>query len=331
MLFNKKSVFPKFILFSALGLASVAAYFSIIGISTLFAGAAISVGILALFLEFGKIAAISFAYRYWDKCKSFLKLYLVASIIVLSIITSAGIAGMLMSAFQKSSIEFTITQEKITAIQDQKTYYHDKIDASKKRIEDLTTLRTSEEFRMSQVLTNEYITRNLVQLKQLQQQNVDLINDTDNSIKNENSKIQDSIDGVAKIDSQINDLKMGTAEKKDVQTFKFVADALKLPLDVVARWFILSIICVFDPLAICLILAYNVVVYKKEDEIIYDKNIPTIPTITPKIEESTAPPPTSTIVSPIITSNTSIEKVEEKSIPKKTEMSDFFRQMFKSE
>ena len=79
-------------------------------------------------------------------------------------------------------------------------------------------------------------------------------------------KYKTSIDSVRKIDDQINQLKLGTASKKDVQTFKFVADALKLPLDTVARWFILFIICVFDPLAICLILAYNIAVYRKEDE-----------------------------------------------------------------
>jgi hypothetical protein len=91
------------------------------------------------------------------------------------LITSLGIFGYLSAAFQKSSIEFGVTQEKITVMQEQKTYYHDKIDAAKKRINDLTTLRASEENRMSQVLTNEYIARNPVQLRQLQQQNTDPI------------------------------------------------------------------------------------------------------------------------------------------------------------
>jgi hypothetical protein len=221
----------------------------------------------------------------------------VGAIFILMIITSLGIFGYLSAAFQKSSIEFGVTQEKITAMQEQKTYYHDKIDAAKKRINDLTTLRASEENRMSQVLTNEYIARNPVQLRQLQQQNVDLISDTDTSIKTENSKIQEAIDGVAKIDSQINEMKMGTAGKKDVQTFKFVADALKLPLDTVARWFILSIICVFDPLAICLILAYNVAVYKKEDESVYDKPKQIDSIIEPPIE---LPPKTTSTSTPLV-------------------------------
>jgi hypothetical protein len=280
-----KSHFPLILGCSALLIAICAAFFSVYGIATLFAGASISAMVMASSLEIGKLVGTTFLYRYWSKCTVFLKTYLVGAIFILMLITSLGIFGYLSAAFQKSYIEFGVTQEKITDMQEQKTYYHDKIDAAKKRINDLTTLRASEENRMSQVLTNEYIARNPIQLRQLQQQNVDLINDTDNSIKDENDKIQESIDGVAKIDSQINEMNMGTADKKDVQTFKFVADALKLPLDTVARWFILFIICVFDPLAICLILAYNVAVYKKEDETVYDK-----PTrIEPPIEPSPMP------------------------------------------
>ena len=94
------------------------------------------------------------------------------------------------------------------------------------------------------------------------------------------------------------------AGKKDIQTFKFVADAMGVSLDTVARWFIVSIIFVFDPLAICLILAYNVAVFRREDIEVYDKPVETLikpidlipeekpvdPVITPT-EPSPAPEP----------------------------------------
>jgi hypothetical protein len=303
-----QSKFPLILGVSALLIALCAAFFSVYGIATLFAGASISVMIMASSLEIGKLVGTTFLYRYWSKCTIFLKTYLILAILVLMIITSLGIFGYLSAAFQKSSIEYGVTQEKIITMQNQKTYYQDKINAAKKRIDDLTQLRASEESRMSQVLTNEYIARNPVQLKQLQQQNVDLITDTDNNIKTENVKIQDSIDDIAKIDGQITDINLGNANKKDVQTFKFVADALKLPLDTIARWFILAIIFVFDPLAICLILAYNVAVYKKEDDSVYGK---------PKEIE-----PTSSI-------EPTIEKVEENKTEKKNSLPEYFKQMFK--
>ncbi len=337
----KYKPFPLFVLLSAFGLASVAAYFSIIGISTLFAGAALSVGIMAFFLEIGKLTSVSFAYRYWNKCSNYLKIYLISAITVLMLITSLGISGMLMSAYQKSSIEFTVTQEKIKTTESQKGYYIDKIDASKRRIEDLTKIRNSEEARMSEVLTNEFISRNPVQLKQLQQQNADMITDTDNSLKDENKKIQDSIDGINKVNDEVNQLKLGTSEKKDIQTFKFVADAFNLSLDSVARWVILSIIFVFDPLAVCLILAYNVIVFKKEENVIKETSIitPIIekpvekPVELPKIIE---PPKVEPIIIESPKIETSVEKPTEipsviipPTVPNNNHMSTFFKQMFK--
>lgn len=292
-----KSKFPLVLGITALMIALCAAAFSVYGISTLFAGAAISAMVMASALEIGKLVGTTFLYRYWQKCKFGLKSYLVSAILVLMVITSLGIFGYLSSAYQKSSIEYAVTQEKIKTTEQQKTYYQDKIVASKSRIDALTKLRSSQESRMSEVVTNEFLTRNPLQLKQLQQQTIDLITSTDKDIKEENDKIQLSIDDISKIDDKVNTMKLGSAEKKDVQTFKFVADALGMSLDQVARWFILMLIFVFDPLAICLILAYNVAVYKREDESVYDDIPQETSKILPEPKKITSTEP---IVEPVI-------------------------------
>ena len=320
-----KSKFPYILGFSALLIALCAAFFSVYGIATLFAGASISAMVMASSLEIGKLVGTTFLYRYWGKCKSYLKVYLTLAIVALMLITSLGIFGYLSAAYQKSSIEFTITQEKIKSVQDQKPYYQDKITASKKRVDDLTKLRAIQENRMSEVVTNEVIARNPLQLRQLQQQNVDLVNQTDKDIRDENTKIQATIDDIRKLDDQVNEMKLGSAAKKDVQTFKFVADALHVPLDTIARWFIVSIIFVFDPLAICLILAYNVAVYKKEDETVYDET-PKVkektPIELPKIEETPMPALTASFSFP-----TSSSVLEPK--PGGDGRDDFYKQYFK--
>lgn len=262
-----KSKFPFILGSSALLIALCAAAFSVYGISTLFAGAAISAMIMASSLEIGKLVGTTFLYRYWHKCNIALKGYLSIAILVLMCITSLGIFGFLSSAYQKSSIEYMVSQEKIKTTEEQKNYYQDKINASKERIKSLQVLRATQETRMSEVVTNQNLTRNPLQLKQLQQQTVDLIAGTEKDIKDENNKIQSSIDNIDKINNSINQMKLGSAEKKDVQTFKFVADAFGISLDKVARYFIGMLIFVFDPLAVCLILAYNVAVHKKDDNI----------------------------------------------------------------
>lgn len=306
---NKK-LFPLFILLSAVGLISVAAFFSIVGISTLFAGSVISVSIMALFLELGKISAATFLYRYWTKCKTYIKTYLTVATIILMIITSLGIFGYLSAAYQKSSIEFGVTQDKIKITEQQIVF-------SQQNIDNLVNLRTSQNTNQM----NEFVVRNPMLFKQFQQQ----IADTDSNIEKESKKKQALIDSV-------NTLKLGTAEKKDVQTFKFVADAVGLPLDTVARWFIIMIIFVFDPMAIGLILAYNVAVYRKEDESVYDDVIPILPPPTPiwspkdKIIESE---PIPSIITEPPKESVVIESKTETPPAAQNGLTDWFKQMFK--
>lgn len=257
-----KSKFPWILGFSALMIALCAASFSVYGISTLFAGAAVSVMIMASTLEIGKLVGTTFLYRYWQKCGIVLKTYLTTAILVLMIVTSLGIFGFLSSAYQKSSIEYVVTQEKIKTTEDQKSFYQDKIDQSKNMIKSLTANKDT----LVNSLRDENVTRSPLILRQINSQ----ITDVDGNIEKENTKIQSSIDKINEINTQVNQMKLGTAEKKDVQTFRFVAEALGTSLDNVARWFILLLISVFDPLAICLVLAYNIAVYRKVDDNVYE-------------------------------------------------------------
>lgn len=252
---------------SALLAASISAFFSIIGISTLFSGSLISAAIMAGSLEFSKIMSVTFLYRYWKKCKFYLKTLLIIFTSIIMGITSAGIFGFLSQAYQTTSIEYGIIQEKIKTTENQKVFYQDNILSSKTRIDTLIKLRFSQESNQ----TNEFILRNPLQFKQVQQQ----MSDTDSNIKEENTKIQTDIDQIQKINDKINQLKIGASSHKDIQIFKFVADSLGVTLDVVAKWFIITIVTIFDPISICLILAYNVAaynvaIYKKEDENVYD-------------------------------------------------------------
>ena len=112
-------------------------------------------------------------------------------------------------------------------------------------------------------------------------------------------------------DKQISELKFQNSGKKDILTFKFVAEALHMELNTVVKWFIIVLISVFDPLAICLLLAYNTSIYKNEEnKKIKDKenelpivpvvsNVspePVIPTILP--QTSVPPVPSEPIIPP---------------------------------
>lgn len=262
----KYLTFDKILFASAISLALCGAYYSIIGIATLFSGAMISVGIMAVAIELGKICSVTYLYRYWAKTKKWLAAYLSVATLVLMLITSMGIFGYLSAAYQKSSLEFKAGQEKITMVEGQKTYMTDKISQAKSRIDTLNKMRALQESRMNESFTNAFITRNPVQLKQLNDQTAEMIKSADTDIKTQQDTIQKTTDDIAKLDQQVNEMKFASANKKDIRTFQFVADQFGTTLDKVAKWFIFTIIFVFDPLAVALILAYNVVTYKKPEE-----------------------------------------------------------------
>ena len=92
-MFEQSKSFSKLVGLSALLIAGSAAFFSVFGLSKLFAGAQLAVIIMAGSLEFGKLVAASFLYRYWDKINLPHKTYMTIATVILILITSAGIFG----------------------------------------------------------------------------------------------------------------------------------------------------------------------------------------------------------------------------------------------
>jgi hypothetical protein len=120
-MFENSKNFPKLVGLSAVLIAGSAAFFSVFGLSKLFAGAQLAVIIMAGSLEFGKLVAASFLYRYWDEINLPHKIYMTIATFILVLITSAGIFGFLSNAYQGATIEFEkestalILKEELTA------------------------------------------------------------------------------------------------------------------------------------------------------------------------------------------------------------------------
>lgn len=256
-----KEYFPQIVGISALTIALCAAAFSVYGIATLFAGAAISVSVMAGTLEFGKLVATTYLYRYWNLMNRTLKWYLVSAVVILMLITSLGIFGFLSSAYQKSAVEFNLSQSKIESLENQKKFYSDSILSAKARIDTLNNIRVTQEARLNEAQTNAFLSRNPIQLSQLQSQTSEMIKQAADEISTKTTFIENERKSAQAIDEQIADIKINSSSKKDVQTLKYVADRLNWELDRVAFWFMITIIFVFDPLAIALILAYNVALF----------------------------------------------------------------------
>ena len=99
----KNRIFPLIIAFSALSVSASAAFYSVSGLSKLFAGASLAVIIMASSLEISKLVTASLLYQYWDKLNKLLRTYLTIATIVLVLITSMGIYGFLSAAYQETA------------------------------------------------------------------------------------------------------------------------------------------------------------------------------------------------------------------------------------
>lgn len=120
-------IFVAILAFSALFIAGCAAFFSVRGISLLFAGSMVSVAIMATSLEIGKLMTASFLYRQWSRCKLIMKFYLTLATLLLIGVTSLGIYGYLSDAFDKTMSRVKLYESNITQIEKQNSTYEKEI------------------------------------------------------------------------------------------------------------------------------------------------------------------------------------------------------------
>ena len=121
----KKGFFPTLIAFSALSVSASAAFYSVSGLSKLFAGASFEVIIMAGSLEVAKLVIASLLYQYWDTINKWLRTYLAIATIVLVLITSMGIYGFLSAAYQETYSKLLIQENQIEFIENKAKFYED--------------------------------------------------------------------------------------------------------------------------------------------------------------------------------------------------------------
>ena len=125
-------------LFTSLGIAGIAAYFSVLGLATIFSGAFLGIVIMAGALEFGKIVSAAYLHLFWEKLNYF-KYYLVVSVVVLMLITSLGIFGYLAKASSDTSYATASAQQEISQIDGQIAREENKIVLLEERISGLNS------------------------------------------------------------------------------------------------------------------------------------------------------------------------------------------------
>ena len=234
-------IFIGILFFSALSLSAVAAFYAITGLLTLFPTAGLSIVIMGIALELGKLVAASWLYRNWNNAPAALKYYFTFAVIILSFITSMGIFGYL----SKSHI-------------DQKFSFSD----SSVIISNLEREIKSEETNINNGQTSIDILNGLVSQADVKDANF-IRNRQRRERENISRSIRSSAERIKTLNTELTPLRQESARMEaEVGPIKYVADLIygkegKESIEKAVRAVIITIVFVFDPLAIILLVAAN--------------------------------------------------------------------------
>ena len=258
----KEKFLPYFILFCAVGLSLTAAYYSVMGLSILFASVAIPVMIMGSFLEISKIAIATYLHDHWKTTYTMLKVYLTSALVILSFITSLGIYGLLTTGFQENISKLEIGEKQVANIELKRKRFEEiksELTVEKTILDkDISQLRNA----LSTNTTTQSIDAKTGQIstkanngnRKAFENQLSQATQNKNTISNKISILNDSL---TNLDVQILNMESENELGNELGAVKYVSELTGSPIENIANIFILLIIFVFDPLAIVLIIATN--------------------------------------------------------------------------
>jgi hypothetical protein len=255
---------------SALFIAFNAAFFSVTGLAKLFAGASLSVILMASSLELAKLIVAGYLYNYWEKINKGFRIYLLGATLVLVLITSLGIYGFLTGAFQDTFKTYSVTSKEKTFLQQKEKFWNDDViryDKELERISENISTLSSAKTQQIQYKDSDGNMRSSVSTTELKAAQSRITIEEQNR-KEVQSKRQIAADSLQSIQLKILDIDTNVEVGSELGPLEYLSGLLGKPMDVIINWFILIIIFVFDPLAIALVVAFNnaVKVDKGEDD-----------------------------------------------------------------
>jgi len=259
--------------------AGCSAYYSVFGLSQLFAGASLSVILMASSLEFSKVIAVSILEKYWNKIGKTLRVYLIIGVTILVCITSAGIYGFLSNAYQKTASNVEMSDAALGVLNNKKSLFEKNITDNQKiietksnRVSQLSNLRNVQEGRIDAAITNSNKNKARADIDASSKE-VQLLNSEIDVLNAKNAVLSDSVNVYANKAIEVKSKANSTSE---IGPLKYLAQLTGYPMDKIINWFILLLIFVFDPLAVALVVATNKVLEiekenteTKEDDGIY--------------------------------------------------------------
>jgi len=272
----KKGLFPFIIAFSALSVSGSAAFYSVFGLSKLFAGAQIEVIIMAGSLEVAKLVIASLLYQYWDTINKILRTYLTLAAVILVLITSMGIYGFLSAAYQETYANLLVNNNKIEFLEEKSKFYEDDLQRYDKDLAQISSnisilsnaKASSIQVRDTTVSGGVRSTISTAELR-LSQARIEVEEENRKAVQ---VKRQIAADSLQSIKLDILTLNNDSETVGELGPLKYLSGLTSTPMDVIINVLLLVIIFVFDPLAIALVVAANFAfahAYPKREKNIY--------------------------------------------------------------
>ena len=288
----RKGFFPFIIAISALSVSGSAAFYSVYGLSKLFAGATVEVIIMAGSLEVAKLVIASLLYQYWDTINKLLRTYLTIAATILVLITSMGIYGFLSAAYQETYQTLLINENRIEFLDNKAKFYEDDITRYDKELEqildNISTLSNAKsvsiQVKDTSVAGGVRNTISTVDLRLAQ----DRLRVEENNRKDVYLRRSIAADSLQKYKFEILELQNNSDVAGELGPLKYLAGLTDTPMDRIINILLLVIIFVFDPLAIALVVAANMAfanAFPRREENLYGEKEETNTTLYTEIDE----------------------------------------------
>ena len=243
-------IFGYLILFISVIISAIAAYYSVVGLTAIFAAAVVPVMIMGGALEAGKIVATVWLHNNWRRAGYAFKMYLVPAIVFLMLLTSMGIFGFLSKAHGDQSLVSGDAMARVAIYDEKIKISKDNIDANRKALKQMDEA-------VDQVMgrsSDEKGADKAVAVRRSQQKERARLQA---EIQAEQKTITTLGEEVAPLRAEFRKVEAEVGPVKYIAALIYGDEASKNMLEAAVRWVIILIVIVFDPLALTLILAAN--------------------------------------------------------------------------
>ena len=243
-------IFGYLILFISVIISAIAAYYSVVGLTAIFAAAVVPVMIMGGALEAGKIVATVWLHNNWRRAGYAFKMYLVPAIVFLMLLTSMGIFGFLSKAHGDQSLVSGDAMARVAIYDEKIKISKDNIDANRKALKQMDEA-------VDQVMgrsSDEKGADKAVAVRRSQQKERARLQA---EIQAEQKTITTLGEEAAPLRAEFRKVEAEVGPVKYIAALIYGDEASKNMLEAAVRWVIILIVIVFDPLALTLILAAN--------------------------------------------------------------------------